>query len=78
MAHAAGEGLRDALKFALYGGFQSGEPFMVHHQGFDVGFGEFGVVLVGKSVELGVLFLDLRLKEHLQEQGELDERLQPY
>ena len=44
LADAAGEGLRDAVQFALHGGGERGQPFVVHHQRLDLVLGELGVL----------------------------------
>ena len=49
LADAAGEGLRDAVQFALHGGGDRGQPFVIHHEGLDFVLGERGVF----GVELG-------------------------
>ena len=45
----AGEGLGDAVQFALHGGGNGGQPFVVHDEGLDFVLGEGGVF----GVELG-------------------------
>ena len=50
LADAAGEGLRDAVEFALHGGGERGQPFVIHHERLDLVLGELGVL----GVELGV------------------------
>ena len=49
LADTAGEGLRDAVKLALHGGGEGSQPFVIHHEGLDLGLGECGVF----RVELG-------------------------
>ena len=49
LTDTAGEGLRDAVELALHGGGKSGQPFVVHDDGLDLGLGERGVL----GVELG-------------------------
>ena len=43
LADAAGEGLRDAVQFALHGGGNRGQPFVVHHERLDFVLGELRV-----------------------------------
>ena len=43
LADAAGEGLRNAVEFALHGGGKGGEPFVVHDERLDLVLGERGV-----------------------------------
>ena len=43
LADAAGEGLRDAVEFALHGGGEGGEPFVVHDEGLDIVLAELAV-----------------------------------
>ena len=52
LADAAGEGLRDAVELALHGGGKSGQPFVVYHEGLDVGLGERGVLGVELCFEV--------------------------
>ena len=63
LADAPGEGLRHAVQLALQGGGEGGQPFVVHHEGLDVGLGErrvfgvepgFEVFLSGLEAGLGI------------------------
>ena len=47
LADAADEGLGNAVEFALDGLTQSGEPFVIHDEGLDLGLAELRVFLVG-------------------------------
>ena len=40
LTNAAGEGLRNAIQFALHGGGKCGKPFVIHHEGLDLSFGD--------------------------------------
>ena len=60
--HALGQGLADAIHLALNGGFQRGQPFVVHHQRLDLGFAQFGVMGVGFGVQVGFGVLELLLE----------------
>ena len=55
LADAAGEGLGDAVQLALHGGGEAGQPFVVHHQGLDLGLAELWVVVVSEGIELRCL-----------------------
>ena len=46
---ALGQRLADAVHLAVDGGVQRGEPFVVDHQGLDLGLGELGVVGVAPA-----------------------------
>jgi hypothetical protein len=43
LADAAGEGLRDAVKLALHGGGEGGEPLVVHDERLDFVLGQLGI-----------------------------------
>lgn len=51
-AVAAGEGLRDAVEFALHGGGEGGQPFVVHHERLDAVLGKLGIFGVQFGVQV--------------------------
>src|SRR5690554_704736 len=46
-----GQLLGDAFDFRLNAGLEGGEPFVLHDQGFDLGFGQFGVLLEYRLIQ---------------------------
>ena len=56
--HALGEGLADAVHFAVDCGIEHGEPFVIHNKRLDFSFGEFGVFRVDLGIESGFRLLE--------------------
>ena len=52
LADAASEGLRDAVEFALHGGGEGGQPFVVHDERLDFVLGELGVFGIELRIQL--------------------------
>ena len=72
-ADAAGEGLRDVVQFALHGGGEGGQPFVVHHEDLDFGLGELWILFVSELIERG-----LRVADGAFEIGLLGAELEPF
>lgn len=58
LANAAGQGLADAVHFAVNGGVEGGEPFFFDEQGLDLGLAQRRVVGAGFEVEFGLGFAE--------------------
>ena len=62
LLHALGQRLADAVHLAVDGGFQRGQPFVVHHQRLHLGLGQPGVFGVGFGVQGGLGLFQLLLE----------------
>lgn len=62
LTNASGQGLGNTIQLALYRDGQGGQPFIVHHQSFDLGFAKLRVFSVDLVVEAFLSFLSLALR----------------
>ncbi|MNW02190.1 hypothetical protein D3C71_1979390 [compost metagenome] len=61
LSNAASQSLGDTIKLTLYGNSQNSQPFIVHHQGFDLSFVKLSVLNVDLVVQVFLSFFELGL-----------------